>query len=214
MRVLQTTGVVLAVVLGLAALPGVAAAQTGIGIGPRITFVRGDASTPDGSTRFSGGALRLGSGAAAVELAIDYRNAVNDDLTERVKDFPFQASVLVYPIRAAVSPYLVGGLGWYSQRVDSLGAGQAVLETTTTRKMGWHAGVGGEIRLHPRVSLFGDYRYTFIRFGGADDSTQPPLAPESSGTTITPLPGFIPFADRLKLSHQGSMWTWGAIFRF
>ncbi|MGE3277919.1 MAG: outer membrane protein [Vicinamibacterales bacterium] len=214
MRLLRTAGIGVVVAAGLLAGATTVAAQ-GVGVGPRITFVRGDTSLPDGSTRFTGGALRLGSGRAVMELAIDYRSAIKDDLSERIKDFPFQGSLLFFPVRAAVAPYLVGGVGWYSQRVDTLDADQLVVDTTTTRKMGWHAGVGGEIRVHPRVSLYGDYRYTFIRFGdGGDNSVQPPLAPPSSGSTVTPLPGFIPFSDRLKLSHQGSMWSWGVMVRF
>jgi hypothetical protein len=173
-----------------------AAAQTsGFGIGPRLTFVRG--GDPDaGSQRFTGAAIRLGGGKTALEVAMDFRSSVGDDLTERIKDYPIQASLLVFPIRTRLAPYLVGGLGWYSQRVETLGPLQT--EAQTTRKVGYHAGFGGELGLHRRFGIYGDYRYTFIRFGGEDSSSLINL----------------PLVNRLKMAHEGSMFTWGANFYF
>jgi opacity protein-like surface antigen len=186
--------------------PANAAAQSSIGIGPRVTFVRGGESS-DGSQRFSGGALRMGSGRTAIELAMDYRSATTGDLTERITDYPIQASLLLYPVRARIAPYVVGGVGWYSQNVKRFTtAGTSLLDDETTRKMGYHAGFGGELRLHRRVGLHGDYRYTVIRFGDDDQTTA------AGGPSSTP--GWIPFAERLKLSHEGSMFTWGATFYF
>ena len=66
--------------------------------------------------------------------------------------------------------------------------------------MGYHAGFGAELRAHRRVGLYGDYRYTMIGFGDDDDSGF--------------LPGWIPGSERLKLSHEGSVFTWGALFYF
>jgi hypothetical protein len=187
--------------------PTQALAQSAVGIGPRVTFVRGAEGSPDGSQRFSGGALRMGSGRTAIELALDYRSATTGDLTERITDYPIQASLLLYPVRAKLAPYVVGGVGWYSQNVKRFStAGTTLLEEETTRKMGYHAGFGGELRLHRHVGFHGDYRYTFIRFGDDNET-----AGGSSGSSI---PGWIPFAQRLKLSHEGSMFTWGATFYF
>ena len=42
------------------------------------------------------------------------------------------------------------------------------MRVETERKVGYHAGFGGELRVHRHVGLYGDYRYTFIRFGGED----------------------------------------------
>lgn len=184
----------------------------GFAIGPRLTFVRGSDS-PDGAQRFSGGAIRLGGGKTALEVAMDFRSGITGDLTERIRDYPIQASLLLFPVRGRIAPYLLGGVGWYTQRVERLGPIQTVLQDETTRKMGYHAGFGGELRLHRRIGLYGDYRYTQIRFG--DDE----LSPTPSGTAdqrprSASLPGWIPFAERLKMSHQGSMFTWGANFYF
>jgi hypothetical protein len=186
----------------LVLIPSVAAAQNGIGIGPRLTFVRASEDSPDGTQRFTGGVLRLGGGHTAVEIAMDYRSEVVGDLSERVKSYPIQGSLLLYLIRARVAPYVLGGVGWYSQRVTQFSApsGTFIETDETTRKMGYHAGFGGEVRAARHLGLFGDYRYTKISFGDDD------------GTGV--LPGFIPGADRLKLSHQGSMFTWGAIWYF
>jgi hypothetical protein len=56
--------------------------------------------------------------------------------------------------------------------------------------------------------LYGDYRYTMIRFGEQED-----LGTTTSQSTST-LPRWIPFAERLKMSHEGSMFAWGATFYF
>jgi hypothetical protein len=91
----MAVGIVAALVV-----PGVAQAQGGgFGIGPRLTFVRGSAELPDGAQRFSGGAIRLGGGKTALEIAMDFRSGITGDLTERIKDYPIQASLLLFPVR-------------------------------------------------------------------------------------------------------------------
>jgi len=197
-----------ALAIGLIALliaPTPAEAQSGFGIGPRLTFVRGDSDLPDGAQRFSGGAIRLGGGRSALEIAMDFRSGVTGDLTERIKDYPIQASLLLFPVRTRLAPYLVGGVGWYTQQVTRLTATQAVQEEETTRKMGYHGGFGAELRVHRHFGVYGDYRYTMIRFGGDEQESKQ----ESSA-----LPSWIPFAERLKMSHEGSMFAWGATFYF
>jgi outer membrane protein with beta-barrel domain len=194
-------------------IPAAAGAQSGgFGIGPRLTFVR-SSDLPEGSQRFSGGAIRLGGGKTALEIAMDFRSGLTGDLTERIKDYPIQGSLLIYPVRAKIAPYLLGGVGWYSQRVERLGSSQTVLEEETTRKMGYHAGFGGELRVHRHIGVYGDYRYTFIRFGGEDPTTPSGAADERPGGR-TGFPSWIPFAERLKMSHEGSMFAWGATFYF
>ena len=187
--------------------PVAAFAQDGgsFGIGPRITFVRGSADSTDGSQRFNGGAIRLGGGRTAIEIGMDYRSDVTGNLAERIKDYPIQASLLIFPVRARIAPYLLAGVGWYSQNVTRFSAptGEVVVLEETTRKMGYHAGFGGEVRVHRRLGLHGDYRYTRLKFGGDEDEDAPSL-----------IPGWIPGAQRLKLSHEGSAFTWGATVYF
>ena len=133
------------VCLTVLAAPAVARAGDGaFGVGARFSLVRGDAAVPGSSAdRFSGGLLRLRlSPRTAIEVALDYRSYLNQDLTERIKDMPIQASMLLYPIRAAISPYLLGGVGWYAQTVTMVNT-DAPPAPQTTRTMGYHAGVGG-----------------------------------------------------------------------
>ena len=107
---------------------------------------------------------------------------------------------MVFPIRSAFAPYLIGGVGWYSQKIEQLASGGVVDLEVTTRKLGYHGGFGAEARLHRHLGLYGDYRYTFIHFGDDDDTGS--------------RPGLIPFAEQLRLSHEGSMFTFGATFYF
>jgi hypothetical protein len=79
--------------------------------------------------------------------------------------------------------------------------GTIVVLDETTRTMGYHLGFGAEVRVHRRVGLHGDYRYTMLRFD--DDEDAPSV-----------IPGWIPGAERLNLSHDGSMFTWGIAFYF
>lgn len=196
--------------------PAMALAQDGggLGIGPRLTFVRGGEGAPDGSQRFSGGVIRFGGGKTAVEVAMDYRSGITGDLTERIKDYPLQASLLYFPVRGRIAPYVLGGVGWYSQHVERLGPGPTavLLDSETTRKMGYHGGLGAEVRLHRHFGIFGDYRYTQIRMGAQPEGMPAGAADQRPGSTA--FPGWIPYAERLKLSHEGSMWSWGATFYF
>ena len=174
-----------------------------LGVGPRFSFVRGDLKA-DSSTRYSGALLRMRtSPKTAIEFSIDYRNHLNESLTERIKDYPIQGSLLLYLTRTNLSPYLVTGIGWYSQRVEQM-QGNQVLTSTKTRKTGYHAGLGADVRLGRRATLHADYRYTFIGFGKSED-TQP---------GVVPLPGLGGLQDRLNLSHKGSMWTSGVTVYF
>lgn len=197
---------VVAVLLGVLALPARAEAQS-IGFGPRFAFVRGDVKA-DSSTRYSGGLLRLGtSPRTAIELSLDYRSHLNEDLTTRIKEYPIQGSLLLYPVRSTVSPYILGGIGWYKQNVAKVD-GEEIVESVATRRTGYHAGVGGEIWFGRHATLHVDYRYTFIRFGKPGEeaaATQP---------GAIPIPGLGGLQDSLKLSHEGSMWTSGVTLYF
>lgn len=181
------------------------AQQGSVGMGYRFSLVRGDAEVGSSADRYSGGVLRARlSAKSAVEVALDYRAHINEDLTRRIRDIPIQASLLVYPIRTALAPYLLGGVGWYAQKTEVL-AGDSVLLAETTRTFGYHAGLGGEIRIG-RVGLHADYRYNFIRFNSEDEAGREPGA--------MPVPGLDSLQRTLRLSHKGSMWTGGATVYF
>ena len=206
------TALRLVVVLGLLAgmtvvhPPRAGAQERAFGIGPRFSFVRGAAEVEGSAARFSGGQLRARlSPRTALELSLDYRSYVNDSLNERLRDYPVQGSLLLYPVRSTLAPYLLGGVGWYSQRVDTL-VDNLVVDSATTRTFGYHAGLGGELRLGSRASVHLDYRYTKIRFGDSGGADTEPGA--------IPIPGLFGLQEKLKLSHEGSMWTSGLTIFF
>lgn len=181
------------------------AAAQGIGLGPRISFQRGDADVPGSSSlRLLGGQVRFGlSPHTALEISADYSSSLDESFTERVKSLPLQASLLVFPVRATVSPYLLAGLGWYTQSSTVVMPG-APPASETVREMGYHAGVGAEVKVGKHIGLHGDYRYTHIRFGDGE--------PAAAGAV--PIPGLSALQQKLKLSHQGSALSWGATFYF
>lgn len=180
------------------ALPAAAQGQS-FGIGARISMIRAE-DAPDDSDRerFLGGQVRLRlSPRTAIEGSLDVRTETSELDDVRIRSMPLQASLLLYPASGSFSPYLLGGPGWYSQRVQTLVAGE-VTDTVTTREFGWHAGFGAELRLGRHAGLHGDYRYTFLDWGGDDEADQ-----DDEG-----------FLGRLLPSHGGSMWTAGVTIYF
>lgn len=185
----------------LGALPATAYAQA-LGIGPRMSFVRSGLAGSSPSTRFFGGTLRMRTSKRIVlEGAADFRTELNDSGTLRRRETPLQASLLIFPVRAALSPYLLGGFGMYSETLDTLNLEGGVLETSTAKTTGWHLGIGGELFVSRHAALFADYRFRFVEFGDDDE-------PVEAGREPINLPGL------KQLSHQGSMWTSGLAFYF
>jgi hypothetical protein len=174
-------------------------AAQGFGIGGRMSMVRGDVQADPAAValRFLGGQLRARlSPKTALEVSLE-RRSENPSLTKRVNDYPLQGSLLLYPIRSTFSPYVLGGLGWYTHVVDTLSAGQ-VVTSDSSRTMGYHAGFGAELKLGGHAGVHADYRYTMLHFG------------DSSGTGgVT-----VPLVSSLKPSYDGSMWTAGFTFYF
>jgi len=172
-------------------------AAQGIGIGGRMSMVRGDvqADPTAAAQRFLGGQLRARiSPRTAIEVSLE-RRTDSPDLSTRVKDYPLQGSLLFFPIRSTFSPYLLGGVGWYTHVVDTLAAGQ-VTSSSSSRTMGYHAGFGAELKLGGHAGVHADYRYTKLHFG---DGTE-------NGTGG--------LASRFKPSYDGSMWTAGFTLYF
>lgn len=173
------------------------AGAQGFGVGGRMSMVRADAQADPtaAAQRFLGGQLhaRL-SPRTAIELSLE-RRTDHPDLSTRVRDYPLQGTLLLYPLHSTFSPYLLGGVGWYTHVVDSLSAG-AVTASDSSRQMGYHAGFGAELKAGRHVGIHADYRYTMVHFGG------------EAGTGTGGL------ASRLKPSYDGSMWTAGITFYF
>lgn len=198
----------MALVLALAVAAAPAAAQS-VTLGYRATSVREEAEAPDAATRrLRGGFVRLSaSPRTALELAVDVRSTLDEERGERVREYPVQGSLLVFLARASVAPYLLGGAGWYTRRVEPIAREGPAGPGSTTRRLGTHAGIGAELLLTRRLALHADYRYTFLRVGGREDDA--PLAPGA-----VPLPGTLRLQERLGLWHEGSMWTIGVALAF
>jgi opacity protein-like surface antigen len=104
------------------------------------------------------------TGMVGVELAAAYRNE-----EVRVQDAPFvrlaqgqlTGSFLLFLFfDHPVQPFLMGGGGYYYVTERGLGANQEFRRTE--HLFGFHAGVGVDVRLGRRVSVFLDARYTFL----------------------------------------------------
>lgn len=191
------------VLIGLGTLIPTAAFGQGFGVGPRLSWVRGDLPSGTPSTRFWGGTMRIRSSRrVALEAAMDYRTERTLDGLARLREVPLQGSLLLFPVRATFSPYLLGGFGMYRRTADQLDVAGNVVSSFSTRETGAHAGLGAEIFVGRHAAVFADYRFRFVRFGEAD-----------SGSDPIDIPG-VPGLDKLKLSHRGSMWTTGLAFYF
>jgi opacity protein-like surface antigen len=141
-------------------------------------------------------------------VSLDRRTQDNDVLNERVRDYPLQASLLLAPVRSTFSPYVLGGIGWYTHRIEQL-AGTETVESTTTRRVGSHAGFGAEMRLGRHAALHADYRYTFLRFGAADPIRSDTIAGAVAQSHLSNTDG-----ARFLPSYEGSMWTTGLTIYF
>ncbi len=189
----------------LVALPPAASAQS-VGLGPRFSFVRGHLPSNTPPARLIGGTLRMGGAKhTALEITLDYRSTTNEDGTTRIRETPIQGSLMLFPVRRMFSPYLLGGGGIYTRNTDTLSPKGLTLSTVQERKLGWHLGMGAEFFVSRHAALFADYRFRFVKFGDPDTASDPINIPGS---------GTIPGLDRLKLSHQGSMWAGGIAFYF
>lgn len=184
-----------AVVTLLLLAPARGEAQS-FGLGGRLGMIRSDVATGAPGERFTGGHIRAGiSSRTALELGVDLRTTTAETLTARVREYPIQASLLLFAARTTFAPYLLGGAGWYTRETQTLENSDWVT-TDSDRRFGWHGGFGAELRLGRHAAAHADYRYTLLRFRDEEG------AAERSGF------------GRLLPSYQGSMWTAGLTLYF
>lgn len=177
--------------VGLLACAAPVAAQ-GLGVGGRIAWVKSDADADVDAVRMFGGQVRLLAPRLGIEVSLDRKTESSELLNTEITDTPIQASLLLRLGSGTVSPYLLGGPGWYRRSVEALDDPDT---RVTTTEFGWHAGIGLEIFASRRFGIHGDYRYTFLDFDADDE--------EDEGFIGGLLPG-----------HRGSMWTVGATIYF
>jgi hypothetical protein len=164
----------------------------GFGLGARLAWVTRDVDADVDALRFVGGQMRLLSRRFGLEVSLDRHSESFELLNEKVTETPIQASLLLRLGGGRVSPFLLGGPGWYRRKVEALdGPGD---ESVSTTEFGWHAGIGLEILPSRHFGIHGDYRYTFLDFNDDNDDE-----------------GFI---GGLLPGHRGSMWTLGATVYF
>ena len=166
-----------------------------------MSLIRGDLLTGTPSQRMFGGSLRMkSSNHVMIELALDRRASSTPDGRTHVRETPMQASLLLFPVRKAFAPYLLGGFGIYTEATDTLKLDGTIDHSTMTRRTGWHLGIGSEMLISRHAALFADYRFRFVHWG------------QNAAPGETPVPGST--ALGLKLTHEGSMWTAGVAFYF
>jgi opacity protein-like surface antigen len=205
---------VLVASMAVAAGAADAQAQGGFGVGGRFSFIRGDAPVGDSVPRYFGGHFRAkASRLLTFELAVDYRSHLDLATNERVVDYPVHGSLLFYPVRAGFAPYLLGGVGFYTPHapvvaiVESDTLAPPVKVTGGGRDIGYHGGIGVDLRLGRHAAAHVEYRYTHVRFGDFEEG-------DGISPGAVPLPGSIALQKRMKLSHAGSMVATGLTFYF
>ncbi len=158
----------LAVVAGLpsfaSADDAVVGSQAGVSLGGRAMYYRIEGD--DHGTLSGGLQLRLHfNSVLALEGSADYRQ---ETLNGRTIDiYPVQASVLVYLLPGfRVSPYLLGGGGWYYTHVHGGG-------DSSQNRFGPHAGAGLEWFIDQSWSVDGSYRYVWNENIHSQDSSHP-----------------------------------------
>ena len=176
---------------GLLACAAPVAAQ-GFGIGGRAAWIKPDTDADAHTLRLFGGQVRMLSRRIGLEVSLDRRSETFELLNQKVTETPVQASFLLRLGGGSVSPFLLGGPGWYRRSVETLDDPEQRVSTT---EFGWHGGIGLEILAGRHFGLHGDYRYTFLDFDEDDDEDE----------------GFI---GGLVPGHRGSMWTMGATIYF
>jgi opacity protein-like surface antigen len=162
-------------------LPAAAFALTmpepGFSIGPRAAWYNSDDSDDD---VFYGGAqarLHL-TPALAVEGSIDYRRTEFGPTETHV--YPVQASLLAYLVQAPLSPFLLGGAGWYYTTVEGPGGFDE-----TDHRFGLHAGFGLQAFFSEYISVDGTYRFVWVESIESQDESLLSSDYDDNGHMIT-----------------------------
>jgi hypothetical protein len=94
----------------------------------------------------------------AIEGSADYRAPSYYSNNRKVTSYPLLLSALVYPFpKSYFSPYILGGGGLYYSHLENR-------NDYWNNAWGWHAGLGFDVPLYPRLVLNVDARYTWLSF--------------------------------------------------
>jgi outer membrane protein W len=98
----------------------------------------------------------------AIEGSIDFHASDYEDGDIEVIQWPVQVSALWFILpKAKITPYVLGGLGWYYTTIDFSGSLDG-LSGETDSMFGAHLGIGARLLIGQSMSLSGDLRYIFL----------------------------------------------------
>lgn len=142
-------------------LPG---PRPGVEFGGRAAYYR--PKDADNGAWMGGAQLRVhATPVLAFEGSVDYRQNAFGGVTIDV--FPVQASLLLYLAPGfPVSPYILGGGGWYYTNVRGA-------SDSTTNRFGPHAGAGLEFYFNKNVSVDASWRYLWTERIHSQDAAHP-----------------------------------------
>lgn len=132
--------------------------RPGVSLGGRAAYLWSQDADPGDGNYFGGAQLRVYlSKMFAVEGSADYRQEVVSGADTILDLYPVQVSGLLYLLpNSPVSPFLLGGVGWYFTRVR----GPSGFDESRNR-FGSHVGGGLQAFLSRRWSIDATYRYIF-----------------------------------------------------
>jgi len=138
--------------------------RPGVSLGGRAMYFR--PKDADHGTLNGGAQLRFHlTSVLALEGSADYRQSTFG--VQTVDVFPVQASLMIYLLPGLpVSPYILGGGGWYYTHVQGDG-------NSTQNRFGPHAGAGLEAYLGRHWSIDGSYRYVWNEDFHSQDAAHP-----------------------------------------
>lgn len=162
-RLVRIAAMALALGASAAAVPASAEDQSptprpGFSVGGRASYFWNQGQNTDSGNWMGGAQVRAYLAKAfAIEGSADYRQTRFNNGNSFADIYPVQVSGLLYVLpNSPVSPYLLGGVGWYFTRVR----GPNNFERTTNR-FGSHVGGGMQFFVHRHWSLDASYRYVF-----------------------------------------------------
>jgi len=118
----------------------------------------------DDGTWFGGVQLRVPlTEVFTVEGSIEFHSSEFNDGDIEIIQYPVQATLLLFPMPSSttISPYVLGGLGWYYTTVDFSGSLSGV-DSETESIFGAHLGFGARVSLGGTTTLSADLRYIFL----------------------------------------------------
>ena len=165
--------IVLVVILAGLLLPIAASAQSlQFGAGIDTSLLSYNQNEISGSRAFWGGHARIRvmkylAGEFSIQKREDDFNVRHGNI--KLETVPMQLSAIVYPLAMfPVSPYIVGGTGWYYLTATITGdlnlpyvTGEGTIHHTENA---WHIGVGAEAFIGRHFSFGGDVRRVFLDF--------------------------------------------------